>query len=101
MKKGVKNKVLSLLEKHKDCRDIDGFLAIRWLRLHGIYIIPSAHNIEKLNSLKSVWRWRRKIQNEWKTYQASKKVQAKRGVLEEEYRGWAREQKTKGVMDYD
>ena len=90
MDESIKEIVLGLLGKYPDSRDCDGLLAVLWLRVIGIKIEPSYENIRVLNSLKSVWRWRRKVQNEWFAFEASLPVRLSRGVAEREYKSWAR-----------
>lgn len=90
MDESIKNDVWNLLCEYPECRNSDGLLAVMWLKSQGLTVEPYFYVMSALNSLKSVWRWRRKIQNDWGEFPACKVVGDDRIILAEEYRRWAR-----------
>ena len=81
--------VFDLLKKYPDARNRDDLIAALWLRSNGIAFPTTPEALGLLTNLKSVWRWRRKIQNDWGNFPADTDVQAKRGVLRKEWSDWA------------
>ena len=78
--------VMNILRDDVEARDSDGVLFWRYLKSNGVLIPGTAENIGLLNGLKTVARFRRKVQNDWKRYVASEGVRGRRAAFQVFYR---------------
>lgn len=90
MKAELWNETIKILDKYEAARNSDAVLWILYLKKNGINIPLTYENISLFTELKTMERYRRKIQHEEGRYQATDKVVELRKEKEEEFKEWSK-----------
>lgn len=83
LKETIKDEAKQCLKDYKPSRNCDGELIWYWLMKKGINL--PRETLHKLKEIKTLIRYRRKIQNEDYEYEPNLNVKLKRGVLQKEH----------------